>query len=152
MGLDMYLSAVLPKQRISLSQREIGRTNHGIVDETDRADFKQEAKVEDIAYWRKVNCVHRWFVQNVQNGVDDCEPHDVTKEQLETLLAVVNRVLKDHNLAVAELPPQSGFFFGSTEIDEYYFQDLEDTKIQLENALNEWQRKAYSHFIYQSSW
>lgn len=148
----MYLSAVLPKQRISLSQREIGRANHGIVDETDRADFKQEEKTEDIAYWRKVNCVHRWFVQNVQNGIDDCEPHDVTKEQLETLLAVVNRVLKDHNLAATELPPQSGFFFGSTEIDEYYFQDLEDTKIQLENALNEWQRKAYSHFIYQSSW
>ena len=25
------------------------------------------------------------------------------------------------------LPPTSGFFFGSTEIDEYYKQDVEDS-------------------------
>ena len=25
-----------------------------------------------IASWRKANAIHKWFVDNVQDGVDDC--------------------------------------------------------------------------------
>jgi hypothetical protein len=102
-----------------------------------------------IGYWRKANAVHQWFVDNCQKGEDDCREAYVSREQLEELLGVVNEVLADHSKADELLPTQSGFFFGSTEYDEYYFGDLELTKKILKNALSmpkEWD------FGYSSSW
>ena len=48
---------------------------------------------EQVGYWRKANAIHRWFVQNVQAGVDDCGTYVVTREQLEQLKATCERVL-----------------------------------------------------------
>lgn len=47
------------------------------------------------------------------------------------------------------LPPTSGFFFGSTDIDGYYLDDVKDTIKQLELALSE---ENDGDFYYQSSW
>lgn len=102
-----------------------------------------------IGYWRKANAIHQWFVDNCQNGEDDCRDAYVSREQLEELLGVVKEVLADHSKADELLPTQQGFFFGSTEYDEYYFGELELTKKILKNALSmpkEWD------FGYQSSW
>lgn len=57
---------------------------------------------------------------------------------------------KQGNVAAVEasLPPASGFFFGSTEIDEYYAEDLQNTIDQLEPLLKE----SDVSFYYQSSW
>jgi hypothetical protein len=49
------------------------------------------------------------------------------------------------------LPPESGFFFGSTEIDEWYWNDIEHTIKMLEGLLNDEALKEYD-FEYQSSW
>ena len=79
---------------------------------------------------------------------------------------VVCEVLESGSIEVAQdkLPPQSGFFFGSTGIDEWYFQDLEDTKRMLQplidayNEAKELGAESYKHpiylyeFYYQSSW
>jgi hypothetical protein len=102
-----------------------------------------------IGYWRKANAIHQWFVDNCQNGEDDCRDAYVSREKLEELLGVVKEVLADKSKADELLPTQQGFFFGSTEYDEYYFQDLELTKKIIKNALSmpkEWD------FGYQSSW
>lgn len=104
--------------------------------------------VEDIGYWRKANAIHRWFVENVQDGQDNCEQAFVSTSQLAALLDLVNAVLKDHSLAPKLLPTQEGFFFGSTEYDEYYFKDLEATRTIIENALKE----KDADIRYQSSW
>lgn len=48
--------------------------------------------MEDVGYWRKANHIHRWFVENVQNGVDDQRVYEVTKEQLEDLMCVCRTV------------------------------------------------------------
>lgn len=49
---------------------------------------------EQVGYWRKANHIHNWFVQNVQDGEDDCEYHrEVTKEYLEMLLSICKTVL-----------------------------------------------------------
>lgn len=93
---------------------------------------------EEVGYWRKANAIHNWFVENVQDGVDDCCYHrEVTAEDLCDLLDVCMEVLNscevvDGKIADAStaerLPPStSGFFFGSTEYDEYYVQDIEHT-------------------------
>jgi hypothetical protein len=102
-----------------------------------------------IGYWRKANAVHQWFVDNCQNGEDDCREAYVSRERLTELRDLCKEVIADHSKADELLPTQQGFFFGSQEYDEGYFSDLELTVKILENALSmsdEWD------FGYQSSW
>lgn len=110
--------------------------------------------VEEVAYWRKANAIHRWFVQNVQDGVDDCDEYAVSLRQLDELKSECEKVLKafnqgDTSVAKELLPTQNGFFFGTTDYDEYYFSDLEDTVNMIERILiNDDEDRYY----YTSSW
>lgn len=101
------------------------------------------------AYWRKANQIHKWFVDNVQNGSDDCGEYYVSQDKLIELLALCKHALetKDPNL----LPPQAGFFFGGTDIDEWYWKDLENTINQIERIFALKQIDTLS-FYYNSSW
>ena len=87
----------------------------------------------EVGYWRKANQIHNWFMQNCarrdewDNPIDDCRPIEITVDKLEKLLDDCKKVLTDHSLAKELLPTQSGFFFGSTEYDEYYFGEIERT-------------------------
>ena len=103
-----------------------------------------------VAYWRKANQIHKWFVDHVQNGKDDCGDYYVSREQLQLLLDTCKIVLIDKEEASQLLPVQEGFFFGSYEYNEYYFGDLQDTIDQIERILNEYPEDWY--FKYQSSW
>lgn len=116
-----------------------------------------EEIIEEAMYWRKANAIHSWFVTNVQDGEDECRPHYVSVEQLQSLVDTCKRVLENRERAGELLPPQSGFFFGSTDIDEYYFQDLQRTVDQLEPLIqfekdNAKTNKHYVSYEYQSSW
>jgi len=101
-------------------------------------------------YWRKANAIHYWFVQNVQNGDDDCREYYVPRTKLQSLLGVCEEVLSDPSKVDDLLPPAEGFFFGSTTIDDWYWDDVKDTigmvKRLLENTSDEWE------FYYASSW
>lgn len=105
----------------------------------------------NVAYWRKSNHIHSWFVTNVQDGVDECQESLVDREQLTELLEICKRVAADHSLAEELLEPKGGFFFGSTEIDEWYFSDLDNTIAMLEKVLNN-PKFEHCDFYYQSSW
>jgi hypothetical protein len=136
-------------------------------------------EIEEAGYWRKANAIHPWFVENVQDGNDDCKNYYVSKEDIEALLDTVNTVLntselvegtitngyrfenskgipitekgkyiKDPTVAQALLPTTEGFFFGSTDYDQYYYQDLVDTKKILENTLEDDE----GDYEYQASW
>lgn len=105
---------------------------------------------EEVMYWRKVNAIHNWFVQNVQDGVDECEPHEVTIENLKTLRDLCATVLENRHLAEELLPTTSGFFFGSTEYNEWYFDGLADTVNVFDDLLAEAAEDEI--FIYRSSW
>ncbi len=88
-------------------------------------------------YWRKANAIHNWFVENVQGGIDECQTSFVAYERLIELHEAITTVLDDNDLASEVLPSASGFFFGATEYDEYYFRDLKDTKADLEKLFKE---------------
>ena len=105
----------------------------------------------DLAYWRKANSIHGWFVKNVQGGEDDCREYSVGRDELEALLALVNRVIDGDGKPEDLLPPEGGFFFGSTDIDDGYMQDMVDTKDALTKILND-PSLAGVNFYYQSSW
>ena len=99
---------------------------------------------ESAAYWRKANAIHKWFVDNVQDGKDDCEQHYVSWLNLQELRDLCVEVLEKKN--TEKLPPTSGFFFGSTEIDDGYFEDLKDT-IKIIDSLDK-----DGDYYYRASW
>jgi len=103
--------------------------------------------VEDCGYWRKANHIHKWFVDNVQDGEDNCAEYYVSKEKLKDLLKLCKDSLENKDMAQQLLPTSSGFFFGSTDYDEYYYQDIEDT-IKIIEPLIESDGDIYYH----SSW
>lgn len=142
----------------------------------------EESIYKNIAYWRKANQIHNWFVENVQDGNDDCGYYEVSENDLLQLLNVVNTVLANSKLvdgkvsagqrftengweeiledgqviedtSVAEelLPTCSGFFFGGTNYDVWYYRDLEYTKERIEKILKE---TDFDNEIvyYESSW
>jgi hypothetical protein len=156
MGLDMYLYA---KQFVSSSSwskeddckkvKSIARLMKGtkFLD----SDDLQFAEVKlQIAYWRKANQIHKYFVDRCGNGKDECQDIYVSQDALVELLWRCETVLKDRSRAGELLPPQSGFFFGGTELDQYYYDDLENTILMLQkilkNAPESWE------FEYRASW
>jgi hypothetical protein len=104
-----------------------------------------------IVSWRKANAIHKWFVDNVQDGVDDCGEYKVTKEHLIQLHNACNDILIEHNLAEQLLPTQSGFFFGNTAYDDWYFNDIEETKRIIDEIL-EYKPYCLDELYYSSSW
>lgn len=164
MGLDMYLYAKRKNSK----------------DESDKNTI-------DLAYWRKVNSVHNWFVENVQDGVDDCNDYIVSKDKIEELLEVCKTILnKEYEYEIKQetynafernketgemeviekpidvkhiknteeieklLPTVGGFFFGSTDYDEYYLEDIKDTQEMLEKTLNTVNFDEYD--VYYGAW
>ena len=136
----------------------------------------------EVAYWRKANQIHNWFVENVQNGIDDCGYYEVSRQELQELLGDCRDVLKYAECELQEmdggleridgewkqtkimgrkiinkdivsdiLPTSSGFFFGSTEYDEWYLRDIENTIEQLNEVLNDTDFEKDAIF-YTSSW
>lgn len=134
MGLDMYLSA---ERYFWFDEPAPVIEGHTI--KTVRAE---------AAYWRKANQIHNWFVTNVQGGEDECREHYVSREQLIELRDLCQEAIKTKD--ATRLPPQSGFFFGSTEIDEWYWSDLVDTVDQINKALEGFPKSW--DFYYRSSW
>jgi hypothetical protein len=104
----------------------------------------------ELMYWRKANAIHKWFVDNVQGGLDECQESWVSQEQLEQLLAVIEEIMADNTKAAELLPPQAGFFFGSTDMDDWYWKDLERTRDGLRGLLAK-NLKSWSIY-YRASW
>lgn len=92
---------------------------------------------EQLVYWRKCNQIREWFAQHLEEGVANCEYSMVTKDDIENLIADCYMVLDHHSLASEILPTSPGFFFGSTDYDEWYFEDLQYTITNLLKALGE---------------
>lgn len=150
MGLDMYLH----------KKTYVKNWDHQTADEKHQITIKKGGKirkdikrnrissiVEEVAYWRKFNALHMWFVENVQKGVDDCGDYYVSDDKLKELLAELEQVVKDKSKAAEILPTASGFFFGGTEYDEYYFYAVKETIKILKELVKEG-----GDFYYHSSW
>lgn len=135
---------------------------------------------EEVMYWRKSNAIHKWFVDNLASGVDECQPIDVSSNDLINLRDLCKEVLDKvevkkgviqngsslqdgewvPNFEPGEmimnaeeiekiLPTSSGFFFGSTNYEQWYLEDIKQTYEKLNELLSE-DPKAY--YIYQASW
>ena len=144
MGLDMYL-----KGKVFLDYNSPEREDIAKMLEIDGYDVS--AVTVELGYWRKANHIHKWFVDNVQNGVDNCGEYFVSKQDLETLLLICKQALEDKTKASSLLPTQQGFFFGGYEYDDWYFDDLESTIEILEKAMKFYNEKIVDMY-YRASW
>ena len=157
MGLDMYLKASKYVSGFEHSDKEeVSKFNKivkaiGLNKKNIAAKYCPGLTVEvNIGYWRKANAIHKWFVDKVQNGVDECQRSYVSREQLKELLILCNKVLNNSNDASASLPTQSGVFFGGLEYDDGYIDDMKNTIEIINNALSD-KFDGYE-FYYRSSW
>jgi hypothetical protein len=150
MGLDMSLNA---KRHLWSWQDE--SEDKAIANEVQKVakipdGFEVQEIVIKAGYWRKANQIHRWFVQNVQEGKDDCGDYYVSRQNLIDLRDLCKKVLENKDLAPTELPTESGFFFGATKYDDWYYKDLTETIEIVDRALtldqHQWD------FQYHSSW
>lgn len=155
MGLDMYLTAEKYLSPSEWSGSDSNEQYADVVTVVGAKDFVggayPSANVSvSIAYWRKANAIHQWFVDNVQSGEDNCADYYVPREALEELLDTCHEIKTNPDLAEELLPTQQGFFFGETEYGEWYFEIIDDTIGQIEKALKsvpeDWT------FHYRSSW
>ena len=89
MGLDMYLTKKTyignqykkPEEQIKLGLPDI-------------KDERLSEITERVMYWRKANAIHKWFVENVQDGEDDCGEHYVERESLKKLIDILDTIIK----------------------------------------------------------
>lgn len=184
MGLDMYLYKkhyVKNWDHMTPDERHTVLVKKGEKETTIKPERISEI-TEEVAYWRKANQIHKWFVDNVQDGDDECQEAYVTRTKLKELREVCKKVLESTPLIdgkvkngwqmnefgswtpiiengkvmvsteVAQqlLPPQSGFFFGGTDFDQYYYEDVKYTLEKLDEILAEPEDGA--SFYYESSW
>ena len=145
-------------------------------------EYGHEGVCEGVAYWRKANAIHKFFVDELAGGVDECQRIDISKSQLEELLdrakkvkaasklidGEVNngyrfvdgkevpivqkgKIIEDASVADELLPTERGFFFGSTDYDQWYLEDIEDTIEQIAKIL-ETTDFNNEYVFYQASW
>jgi hypothetical protein len=151
MGLDMYLHAKRYLSSFNAEDKALA--------ETIKAErVKGMSVLGDVkyieceaVYWRKANQIHKWFVDNVQDGEDDCKSYYVSIEQLKALHGLCEAVLLDRTKAEELLPFATGFFFGSDAYDEGYFDDVEYTKTRLQALIECTDLEGWS-FEYTASW
>ena len=171
MGLDMYLTISeyvsrtmrdpiqgdAPKDN-PLFQELVNRRPTWV----DKGAFQGISIDYPAAQWRKANGIHNWFVQNVQDGRDECQKSYVTPEQLRELRDACELVLWTHDkddrhvedlAKETGLETKSGFFFGSQEYDQWYIEDLRYTvrRINQLEASGVFDN-AWVDIYYQASW
>lgn len=163
MGLDMFLTKKTyvknwdhyPPEKKTTVSITLGGEKHPTIN-PEKVSFI----IEEAAYWRKFNALHNWFVENCGNGEDDCKEIYISHDDLKNLHEVIKEVSellenKDENLdrILELLPPTSGFFFGSTEIDEGYESDVNETLDILNEILKDTSDGLLNgNYYYKASW
>jgi hypothetical protein len=132
---------------------------------------------ESVGYWRKFNALHNWFVQKLADGVDDCKELYVDRNAMKELLETLEKVKSvldnspkkkiqvhtgwDNGKKTYEegeaydtdeveelLPTAEGFFFGGTDYDEWYYNNVSETIKTFKELLEE----EGGDYYYQASW
>jgi hypothetical protein len=132
-----------------LDQKKEILSNSGILAEFQKEIGGAGSLFVEIAYWRKFNALHAWFVRNCQDGIDECQKSEVTKDKLEILLEVLKYAYDSKY--PSGFMPVGGFFFGSTEVDGYFWEQVEKTIVKLESIYKSFNFEK-EMMIYQASW
>ena len=168
MGLDMYFSRRTYVGSLKSTRDADGKWSKRDVNNMelkfDDADLSH-INLQNVRYieevfgeFRKFNALHAYVVDNFGGGIDECQMIYLGIDdliQIQEVLCLVKESLSigDKVIAGQTLPPQEGFFFGSTEIDKWYEQDVKEA-VEVFNKIIE-EHSIVGHnasYSYQASW
>jgi hypothetical protein len=167
MGLDMYLFS-LPKineldygdvtlanaqmSKHQAEKDEIYEKIKPLIKHFEEYDLSWSSLYEEVAYWRKANQIHNWFVEMLHNGEDNpCFTQVVTKENLQDLYNLCRRVLTRTEHPMDLLPTRPGCYFGSTSYDSFYYRQIDETQSLIAALLKNFNFETH-YLLYQCSW
>lgn len=81
--------------------------------------YKKNGELKELLFFKKVNFLLPFF-----DYTENYEDIEINKQQVEDLVNTCKQVLKEKSKAKTLLPNTEGFFFGSTEYDEMYFDNV----------------------------
>ena len=65
---------------------------------------------EEVGYWRKANHIHAWFVDNCQDGEDNCQESYVDLEKMKELLQICISIRDNCPLVTGKV--ENGYSYG----------------------------------------
>lgn len=161
MGLDMYLRTAdkdLAERMYYLNVKH---------DRVEESNFEYDMAMKGyICYWRKQSSIHNFFVQEAQNGEDDCGTYEVDFDSLKLLYERIKEVIITGD--DSKLPVIHGFFFNPPDYEEWvregllytygFLRDLFDETIEVDGRI--YYKKNYvegtsnwdARIEYRSSW
>lgn len=132
------------------------------------------AQPKEECYWRKANQIHAFFLSKAPEGYDPDtqESISIKKEDLNELMEKCNQIkqavseskwnpdvqTEDYNNMPEDLaekcseilPSMSGFFFGGTVYDSWYYSDITSTLEKIQTILDNWDENA--EYVYSCWW
>lgn len=172
MGLDMFLNRKrLLSWEDQVKMKEEMKIENPVV-----------SVEEEVAYWRKANQINKFFMKRDIDGegrnakVDINDLKELLKicKRLKRELRLVDgrihtgtrytkengveemyadgKVIANKELAEELLPTEAGFFFGSTDYDEWYYQQIVETIPVLEKIISEHNDAYDMEYSYYASW
>ena len=171
MGLDMFLN----RKRVLSWEDQIK------MKEEMKIENPVISVEEEVAYWRKANQINKFFMKRDIDGegrnakVDINDLKELLKicKRLKRELKLVDgkihtgtkytkngveemyadgKIIANKELAEELLPTEAGFFFGSTDYDEWYYQQIVDTIPVLEKIISEHNDAYDMEYSYYASW
>jgi hypothetical protein len=103
----------------------------------------------EVGYFRKHNALHGWLVDNAQGGVDECQCVELSHELLTKLSSLLETALQTRTDTL--FPPVGGFFFGHTDVDDWYWEKMTRADETIKDIINTTDFETESVY-YQSCW
>lgn len=101
MGLDMYINRKVRRYRKDDGTYTFNLDGY----ESDRFGCGNGECVEtEVAYWRKANAIHKWFVDNAQDGEDECQETEIDIGVIREIRDLCLSILKDMKGKVLRVP------------------------------------------------
>lgn len=135
MGLDQFVTAHKTVRATARMLSDLDDEGLSVVEflNGEASDVHIRASVP-VAQFRKFNALHGFIATlhatKLGHGLvdnDSCKPYDITG-LLDDLGTVVDIIQKEPDKAKHMFPPTEGFFFGSMEVDEGYWEDVQELK------------------------
>lgn len=146
MGLDQYLYGTIELDK--WVRDEISDTISRYYD-LNTTTWKIDS---ELGYWRKANHIHQFFENELEGDVNDCNKHYFDVDLLTKLREICESIMEDKSKAELLLPTQDGFFFGSLEYDDYYYETTEYTIRLIQKLEEAYEEGKISGFAYEASW
>lgn len=129
MGLDIRFEKAKrhrveeTEERLNEIEKELHNANNSSVKEFNilQNEYDELNPWKEVAYFRKVNFLLPFF-----EYCEDCSRLEIDDYKIDELLVKCKQVLEDHSLAETLLPTQCGFFFGNTEYNDWYFDEVKE--------------------------